>query len=56
MELVAEVIEPLADVVARQRARADWMLENDPQFVALAKYEASQRRILGDGSDDSDND
>ena len=31
-----EVIEPLADVVARQRARADRMLLEAPEFRALA--------------------
>jgi len=35
LDLVAEPVEPLADVVARQRARADRMLLEDPQFQAL---------------------
>jgi hypothetical protein len=35
LELVAEPIEPLADVVRRQRARADRMLREDPEFLAV---------------------
>src|SRR6516165_5114600 len=38
LELTAEVIEPLADVVARQRARADRMLREDPAFLAVAQF------------------
>jgi hypothetical protein len=50
LELVAEVIEPLADVVARQRARADRMLAEDPQFRGL--YSPSR----GNNSDGNGND
>jgi hypothetical protein len=50
LELVAEPIEPLADVVARQRARADRMLLEDPQFRAVRSYQAM---LKGNGSDDS---
>jgi hypothetical protein len=38
LDLVAEPIEPLADVVARQRARADRMLLEDPAFVAVRDF------------------
>jgi hypothetical protein len=38
LNLVAEeIVEPLADVVAKQRARANRMLAEDPQFRALPK-------------------
>jgi hypothetical protein len=37
LELVAEVIEPLADVVTRQRARAERMLREDPRYRDLPK-------------------
>ena len=52
LELVAEEIEPLADVVARQRARADRMLLEDPQFLAVRSIS-----LKGNGADDgSDSD
>ena len=37
LELTAEPIEPLADVVRRQRVRADKMLLEDPQYQGLPK-------------------
>jgi uncharacterized coiled-coil protein SlyX len=54
LELVAEVIEPLADVVARQRARADKMLAEDPQFRGLrnSTYLLKGNNSAGNGSDD----
>jgi hypothetical protein len=52
LELVAEVIEPLADVVARQRARADKMLAEDPQFRDLPKGPFLLKPTSGNGSDD----
>ena len=52
LDLVAEPIEPLADVVARQRARADRMLAEDPQFLAVRNYRAIS--LEGNGSDDGD--
>ena len=41
LDLVAEreSAEPLADVVSRQRARADRMLLEDPQFRALRSHQ-----------------
>jgi hypothetical protein len=50
LDLVAEPVEPLADVVARQRARADRMLLEDPQFQGLRN---SGYLLKGNGSDDS---
>ena len=50
LDLVAEPVEPLADVVRRQRARADRMLREDPQFQALRN---SGYLLEGNGSDDS---
>ena len=50
LELIAEPVEPLADVVARQRARADRMLREDPQFQALRN---SGYLLKGNGNDDS---
>jgi hypothetical protein len=47
LELIAEPIEPLADVVARQRARADRMLLEDLAFRAVRSF-----RPDGNGSDD----
>jgi hypothetical protein len=49
LDLVAEEIEPLAQLVERQRARADWMLENDPQFTCLPNIVPSSN---GNGQDD----
>jgi hypothetical protein len=46
LDLVAEPVEPLADVVRRQRARCDRMLLEDAQFQGL--YSPSR----GNGSDD----
>jgi FtsZ-binding cell division protein ZapB len=55
LDLVAEEIEPIADVVARQRARADRMLLEDPAFVAVRNFRAISLKGNGadDGSDDS---
>ena len=53
MDLVAEPVEPLADVVARQRARADKMLREDPQFQALRN---SGYLLEGSSGDSSSND
>ena len=55
LDLIAEPIEPLAEVVRRQRARADKMLLEDPQYRDLPK---SYQAILpkpnsGNGGDDS---
>jgi hypothetical protein len=47
LDLVAEPTEPLADVVARQRARADRMLLEDPAFLAVR-----QVGFKGNGGDD----
>jgi hypothetical protein len=53
LDLVAEPIEPLADIVRRQRARADKMLREDPQFQALRN---NGYLLEGNGNDDgSDN-
>jgi hypothetical protein len=46
LELVAESIEPLADVVRRQRARADRMIAEARQVIML--------RPAGNGGGDSD--
>jgi hypothetical protein len=51
LDLVAEEIEPIADVVARQRARADRMLREDPQFTAVRSHQLIS--LKGNGSDDS---
>ena len=53
LDLVAEPVEPLADVVRRQRARADRMLREDPQFQALRN---SGYLLEGNGSGDGSND
>ena len=49
LELIAEPVEPLADVVARQRARADKMLL-EPPFRDLP----SSHLLKGNGSSDGD--
>jgi hypothetical protein len=41
LDLVAAEIEPLADVVRRQRARADRMLLEDPAFLAVRDFKGS---------------
>jgi hypothetical protein len=46
LELIAEPVEPLADLIARQRARCDRMILEDPHFRGLL----SPSR--GNGSDD----
>ena len=53
LELTAEPIEPLADVVARQRARADLMMRDDPQFRALRNRQVISLKPNGNGSDDA---
>jgi hypothetical protein len=51
IDATCEEIKPLADVVARQRARADKMLLEDPQFRGL--YKSQQAISLkGNGQDD----
>jgi hypothetical protein len=56
LELVAEEekIIPLADVVRMQRARADKMLAEDPQFLAVRSHQVVPLRLNsnGNGSDD----
>jgi hypothetical protein len=54
LDLVAEEIEPLADVVRRQRARADRMLAEDPAFVAVRNYRAISLRESNDSSSSDD--
>jgi len=49
LDLVAEPIEPLASVVARQRARADRMLLEDPAFLAVRSFRSDAK---GNGQDD----
>ena len=49
LDLVAEPVEPLAEVVRRQRARADRMLSEDPQFRGLR----NSGYLLKDNGDDS---
>ena len=53
LDLVAEPVEPLAEVVRRQRARADRMLSEDPQFRGLRN---SGYLLKGNGDDSSSND
>jgi hypothetical protein len=45
-----EVIIPLADVVRMQRARADRMMLEDPQFQAVRSHRVIS--LKGNGSDD----
>ena len=54
LELTAEPIEPLADVVARQRARADLMMRDDPQFRALRSRQVIPLKPNGNGDDRND--
>ena len=51
LDLVAErePTEPIADVVARQRARADRMLLEDPAFLAVRSFRSDAK---GNGQDD----
>jgi len=54
LDLVAEEIEPIADVVARQRARADRMML-EPPFSDLPKvvpFRSNGDGSNGDGQDD----
>jgi hypothetical protein len=55
LELVAEVIEPLADVVARQRARCDRMEREARNIRVLPNGQVLllDERNDGNGSDDS---
>jgi hypothetical protein len=55
LDLVAEPDEPIADVVARQRARADKMLLEDPAFRAVRNFQVVPSRPDGNGNG-SDND
>jgi hypothetical protein len=50
LDLVPEPIEPIADVVARQRARADKMMLEDPAFLAVRNFRAIS--LKGNGADD----
>jgi hypothetical protein len=52
MDLVAEEIEPLADVVRRQRARADRMMLEDPQFRALRSHQVVPLKPNGNANGD----
>jgi hypothetical protein len=52
LDLIAEPVEPLADLVARQRARADRMMLEDPQFLAVRSI--SLKDNGSDGDDRSD--
>jgi len=52
LDLVAEPIEPLADVIRRQRARVDRMLAEDPQYRDLPKSFISFKPTSGNGQDD----
>jgi hypothetical protein len=54
LDLIAEPIEPLADVVARQRARADRMLRDDPQFRALRSRQVISLKPDGNSGDGND--
>ena len=54
LDLVAEPVEPLADVVARQRARADKMMRDDPQFRALRSRQVIPLKPNGNGDDRND--
>jgi hypothetical protein len=55
LDLVAEPIEPLADVVTRQRARMERMWREDPQFRGLRSHRAIELKpnSNGSGSDDT---
>jgi hypothetical protein len=48
----AEPVEDLATLVARQRARADRLLLEDPQFRALRSHQVIPLKPNGNGSDD----
>jgi hypothetical protein len=50
LDLVAEPIEPLAEVVRRQRARCDRMIAEDAQFQGLLG--SSKSTGNGNGQDD----
>ena len=52
LDLVAEPIEPLADVVARQRARADRMML-EPPYRDVARYRPIGNGNSSDGDDHS---
>jgi hypothetical protein len=51
LELTAEPYEPLADVVARQRARCERMIAEDERYRDLPKHFPLQSN--SNGSDDS---
>jgi hypothetical protein len=55
IDATCEEIEPLADVVARQRARCDRMQREDPQFQAL-RNSGYLLEGKGNGSGDDSND
>jgi hypothetical protein len=52
LDLVAEPIEPLADLVTRQRARAERMWREDPQFRAVRGHRAIELKPNSNGSGD----
>ena len=54
LDLVAEPIEPLADVIRRQRARVDRMLAEDPQYRDLPKSFISFKPTGGNGGNGDD--
>jgi len=54
LDLIAEPIEPLAEVVRRQRARADRMLLEDPQYRDLPKSFISFKPTGGNGGNGDD--
>jgi hypothetical protein len=53
LELTAEPIEPLADVVARQRARCDEM-QKSPEFRRLASRQVIELKPNGNADGDDD--
>jgi hypothetical protein len=56
LELVAEEVIPLPQLVEERRARMIKMHAEDPQFQAVAKYHQVPFRSNGDGDDSSSND
>jgi hypothetical protein len=51
IDATCEEIEPLAVVIERQRKRADQMMREDPQFLALR---SSGHLLKGNGNGDDD--
>jgi hypothetical protein len=53
LELVAEPVIPLAELVEKRRARSDRMLRReDPQFLAVRSYQAIALKPNGNGNGD----